>query len=427
MNHQIIRLEIDGFRGIDAAAIEFARGQTTVLVGKNGAGKSAVLDCLAILFLDLYSRLSDTKARRWQFTNDDISNHRKDLQCAVTFAIDSEQDGRENMKWSVRAHRTRVGAAARIGYTDENKAAVDDLHTMFGLEAELALPLTVRYGVDRADVDPIAMSHSRKRNTPINPYEHALDRGSGNFTEFVSWFREREDVENQELAQGGGRSDPQLAAVRRAVQAFLPGLGGLRIERRRSPPRMVVGADAEQLSLDQLSHGQRSLLAMVGDLARRLAMLHPESKDPLAGQAWVLIDELELHLHPGWQRRTLPTLWRTFPNTQFIVTTHSPQVLADVPGDAVRILRRNHGRLDVGIPDAAYGLDSNRLLLDVLEDIERPEDIKKWLNEIYDHIGRDNLDQARAELALLTEKITSNDPEVVRIESLIHRREVLGR
>ena len=268
MDHQIIRLEIDGFRGIDAAAVDFARSKTTVLVGKNGAGKSAVLDCLAILFLDLYSQLSETRGKRWHFSNDDISNDRKDLRCAVMFAMGLRTDGGETIEWPVRAHRTRAGSAARIGYTDENRTAVQQLHDMLGPEAQLALPLIVKYGVDRADVDPIAVPRSRKRNEPINPYEQALGRGSGNFREFVSWFREREDVENQELAHGDKRPDPQLAAVRRAVQAFLPGLGTLRIERRRSPPRLVVGQDRGQLSLDQLSHGEGSLLAMVGDLAR---------------------------------------------------------------------------------------------------------------------------------------------------------------
>ena len=422
MKYQIIRLQIDGFRGIEAAAIEFARGQATVLVGKNGAGKSAVLDCLAILFLDLCSQLSGEKGKRWQFSNDDISNDRKDLRCTLTL----ETDEGKTIDWPVRAHRTRAGSA-RIGYTDENGTTIQELHEILGPEAQLALPLTVKYGIDRADVDPIAVPRSLKRNEPINPYEQALDRGSGNFREFVSWFREREDVENQELAHGDRGPDPQLAAVRRAVQAFVPGLGRLRIERRRSPPRLVVGEDRGQLSLDQLSHGQRSLLAMVGDLARRLAMLYSELGEPLEGPAWVLIDELELHLHPGWQRSTLPLLCRTFPNSQFIVTTHSPQVLADVPGDAVRILRRNDGKLDVAVPDAAYGLDSNRLLVDVLEDVERPEEIKRWLAGIYDHIARDDLERARIELARLAETITPNDPEVGKIEALIHRREVLGR
>jgi predicted ATP-binding protein involved in virulence len=77
-----------------------------------------------------------------------------------------------------------------------------------------------------------------------------------------------------------------------------------------------------------LSDGEKCLLAMVGDLARRLAIANPDYPDALQGEAIVLIDEIELHLHPSWQRNIIPALKRTFPKCQFIITTHSPQVLS---------------------------------------------------------------------------------------------------
>ena len=92
---------------------------------------------------------------------------------------------------------------------------------------------------------------------------------------------------------------------------------------------MLVDKHGVSLDLSQLSDGERSFLAMICDLGRRLAMANPDRQvlsDPLHGAGVVLIDELELHLHPKWQREVRQKLRKTFPNIQFIATTHSMRV-----------------------------------------------------------------------------------------------------
>lgn len=71
-------------------------------------------------------------------------------------------------------------------------------------------------------------------------------------------------------------------------------------------------------------------MALLGDLARRIAIANPYRENPMEGEGIVLIDEIELHMHPSWQRRILGVLKQLFPNVQFIITTHSPQVLGSV-------------------------------------------------------------------------------------------------
>ena len=93
---------------------------------------------------------------------------------------------------------------------------------------------------------------------------------------------------------------------------------------------MEVVKDGEVFNIEQLSDGEKSLIAMIGDLARRLSIANPGVREPLHGRGIVLIDEVELHLHPAWQRDILPRLMNTFPNVQFMVTTHSPLVLAQL-------------------------------------------------------------------------------------------------
>ena len=127
---------------------------------------------------------------------------------------------------------------------------------------------------------------------------------------------------------------------------MVPEVSNPRIEHR--PLRFVVSVQPdddkpEQLSIDQLSGGYRIMLALAADLARRMAQGNPHLDDPLRSEAVVLIDEIELHLHPSWQQRVMADLARTFPNTQFIVSTHSPQVLTTVRPEHVVELRRERG------------------------------------------------------------------------------------
>ena len=102
------------------------------------------------------------------------------------------------------------------------------------------------------------------------------------------------------------------------------------------------------LELDQLSGGQRAVLALAADLAWRMAQGNPHLDGPLRSEAIVLIDEVELHLHPSWQQRILNDLRRTFPNAQFIVSTHSPQVLTTVEPKHIIELAREDGRIVAG-------------------------------------------------------------------------------
>ncbi len=94
---------------------------------------------------------------------------------------------------------------------------------------------------------------------------------------------------------------------------------------------MLIDKHGETLNVSQLSQGEKSLMTLVGDIARRLAMMNPSLASPLEGDGIVLIDEVDLHLHPKWQRSLLERLTTTFPGCQFVVTTHSPLVVSGAP------------------------------------------------------------------------------------------------
>jgi predicted ATP-binding protein involved in virulence len=181
---------------------------------------------------------------------------------------------------------------------------------------------------------------------------------------------------------------------------------------------MVVLKDEPEarLDVDQLSDGEKCLLALAGDLGRRLALANPSLANPLSGEAVVMIDEIELHLHPGWQRMVVERLRETFPNCQFILTTHSPQVLSQVPADSVILLDRFQR---AELPAGTQGRDSNSILEEIMGVSRRPQDTADRIHEIARMIDREQLPRAREALDELARKMGENDSEVVRLRSLI--------
>ena len=158
------------------------------------------------------------------------------------------------------------------------------------------------------------------------------------------------------------------------------------------------------------------LLMLVTDLARRLAIANPSLDDALSGEGIVLIDEIDLHLHPQWQRNVISSLTQTFPNCQFIVTTHSPQVLSGVEKENVFILENYQ---IVNNTPYTYGKDSNSILYELMNVKERPNEVQQQIDRCFQFIDNDNLDAAKSALRELSNLLGENDLAVVRARTHI--------
>ncbi|MGB7708859.1 MAG: AAA family ATPase [Microcoleus sp.] len=416
---KVKRLKMNSFRGISDLTLEFDTDEPTVLIGINGVGKSSILDCLAILLSWLTKRIQTPNSSGRSFNEDDIKNGCKETHNEITISINDWPE----VVWSltkVRKGRSK-DTSSNLG---DLKGVVDRIHDELDATSYAALPLAVYYPTNRAVLDIPLKIRTKHSFQQITAYDEVLTGGQIDFRRFFEWFRDREDLENELRLNGSNEyRDRQLEAVRDAIANLLDGFSNLRV--RRSPLRMTVEKQGDELIVNQLSDGEKCLLALAGDLARRLAIANPNpSCYPLDGFGVVLIDEIELHLHPKWQRAIIPNLAKTFPNCQFIITTHSPQVISDLKW--VHLLRStSEGIIIERIP--SFGKDSNRILETLMGTPERPQEILESLRELFHFIDKGELGNARQLRQELADKMGEEDPEFVRADWLIKRKEILNK
>lgn len=213
--------------------------------------------------------------------------------------------------------------------------------------------------------------------------------------------------------------DRQLMAVRTAISQFMPHMKNLRV-RRKPRLHMTIDKHGETLNVAQLSQGEKSLMALVGDIARRLAMLNPGLDNPLTGKGIVLIDEIDLHLHPSWQRKICEHLAETFPNCQFVLTTHSSLVISDYKD--VLLYGLSDGEVHELPPQ--YGQDVNTVLLEIMDTRIRSQAIDERLGDLLDAIQDVNLELARSLLAQLSQELPENHIELIKAKLLLRKQEL---
>ena len=410
-------INIEGFRGIPNLQLEFPK-QVNVLVGVNGVGKSAVLDCTAILLSRLIGRIRSSAGTGRYFTHSDINNRRQWTRNEIEIAFQGKP-----LRWSVVKTRRGQQKQSISGLVDLRRD-VELFRSKLAEDEAARLPLAVYYPVNRAVLDIPLRIRKRHPFDRLAAYDQALSGEWSSFRVFFEWFREREDLENEKRLDKPEFRDSQLQAVRTATERFLAGFKGLKV--RRSPLRMVVEQHGEELIVNQLSDGEKCTLAMAGDLARRMAIANPAMADPLQGEAVVLIDEIDLHLHPEWQRRIIAALTKTFPKCQFLLSTHSPPILGHLDSKSIWILQRTKSGVSAKRPDDAYGQTTDRILEDIMGVPPRPKEVQNTLNKLFRAIERGEMMEAKQLLSHMQLKV-GPDPDLVKASVLIRRKEVLGQ
>lgn len=428
----IQRLNMENFRAATSLELTLHK-DINVFVGVNGAGKTTCLDATAILLSWLTNRIKNIAASGQQILESDIQN-----TASHAFIGLSLVDYQTEYGWTLG--KTKKGRAKTASYLIDTKEYASHIQEQIeNTQENTNIPLFVYYPINRVVHDiPLRI---RKDHTfdIIDAYDNALTSGA-NFRTFFEWFRMREDLENESfrpfyhseiiligksLRVKNLPTDTQLQTVRNALEIFMPDFSELHIQ--RNPLRMVVMKEGKEVYVNQLSDGEKCLLALIGDLARRLAIANPKRENPLHGEGVILIDEIDLHLHPKWQRMIIPNLLETFPNCQFLISTHSPHVLTHVQAEKVFMLDIDEDGMKYENPRHLYGKTSERILEDYMGlETTRPDEINDDLNAIFTQIQEKKLKEAGRNIKKLQEEI-GDDPDLTKARVLIKRMEIIGK
>jgi predicted ATP-binding protein involved in virulence len=435
---RIEQLEIKNFRCLEDITINFPADNLAVIVGVNGAGKSAILDALKISISNVIRQLISLEIKK-DFTLQDITGsltiiEQDDIHhTAESSQIDAVIKDKDE-------HTITVSCIAEILEKDYSESTTSKItgHDFF-TDSSQNFPLFIYYHYYhdklieqiKQDTKPLKIHFDKQQ---LNIYRGCMQADLDNFHEFSQWFEREEDLENERrLSEDPNYRISSLEVVRKTFQKLLNNLtsvpfSDLRIVRSRERvfpfrrsipnPTLVISKDNQDFKIDQLSSGEKRLLMLATDLARRLAIANPGlGENALEGEGIILIDEIDLHLHPQWQRRVLSALTQTFPHCQFIVTTHSPQVLSEVPKESVFILE--NGKL-VEYSPHTLGRDSNSILYEIFNVKERPEWSQQEIDHCLDLIDNEKWDKAREILKDLSNRLGENDTAVVQAQSILH-------
>jgi predicted ATP-binding protein involved in virulence len=228
-----------------------------------------------------------------------------------------------------------------------------------------------------------------------------------------------------QLKEKAYRSEGQeLMTVAKAIEKFVPDYSSLRV--KRTPrPHMLINKEGFEFNLDHLSDGEKNLITLVGDIARRLAIANPNARNPLHGSGIILIDEIDMHLHPRWQRLMVPQLLEVFPNCQFIITTHSPQIISHIRPESLFLFEQKNNKLVFRKIKQTYGMSIERVVENIMDDEARPFNVQKDIDKIFEFIEFGELMKARELLAELKRDMSYDpDPEILRAEMLIRKEEL---
>lgn len=285
------------------------------------------------------------------------------------------------------------------------------------------IPIFVNYGTNRLVLDIPLRIRTHHEFDIYSAFEKAIENRI-DFRTFFEWYRNQEDYENQCKIELGNLNyaDKSLEAVRKAIMSMLDDCENLRVARK---PRLEMKVDKRGISLNvsQLSDGEKCTMALFGDLARRLTIANPQLQDPLLGEGVVLIDEVELHMHPSWQRKALKCLKETFPGIQFIITTHSPIVLNEVDDSYnLYFMSMTDNTAEATIMNRLDGYDTNAILEQFMGTHSINEKTEKLIHSIYMNIDRKNYKKAEENIRKLAALTSENHPDVITSRMEIKRR-----
>lgn len=392
----------------------------TVLVGGNGAGKSTILDAVSTALGSYIAGFDGIAANG--IVGDDAHRKMYELGSRVDFEeqypveISTVAYIEENeISWKrglyVKNGKTHMKEAKPImdyAYRLQEKVREGD--------KTIILPLVAYYGTGR-----LYMQKRQKRNSFTNQkfsrttgYKDCLSSAS-NDKLMMHWFEQMTAIQLEEQ-----KKIPELEVVKKAMGKCFSGAMSkddiakfqYKMKTHEIEIEYKKGDYFEKLPMRMLSDGLRITMSMVADIAYRMAVLNPQLLEHILEETpgIVLIDEVDMHLHPEWQKRIMEDLHYIFPKIQFIVTTHSPSVLANVTKEHVLLLEDG----EVFVPNnTTYGRNVTSILKEMMNIEVCPEKVVTIKNEFYVKLAEENYEEAKKLLDELEEILGEKDSDYV--------------
>ena len=405
----IKRITVKNFRCFEHLEFDL-NPDINIFVGNNGSGKSAVLDAIAAAIYPYISHIKHIVGNGTEdppfFSKDLPVTSKKDQKTITEFLISTS----DLTSWKTTYDKPLADddtGLYRYTYSSSSSGGKESFQSQ--LESRFDLKQTNKV----FDLSVIAYyKGNRNLSNDINLKtitNQSFDRfsalndpfdGTSNFTDLINWFFIREF---QELREGKNQGDinyelSDLKQVRNAIKTIIHPEARVYCTQTTSVQLMVEWkmetGEKRELTLNQLSAGYRNMLALVMDFARRLAQANPHLENPLEAEAILMIDELDLHLHPTWQQKIIPDLRKVFPHTQIIATTHSPEIVTTVDRNQVWILE------DYQIKPCPYltkGMKSSDIVRYVLglQNLRPDTEESRKLTALFQAIDNENLEEAK--------------------------------
>ncbi|MFT4925668.1 MAG: putative ATP-binding protein involved in virulence [Phenylobacterium sp.] len=454
------KLKLIDFRKFSSLDVTFDP-KLTVFIGNNGAGKTTIADAIAKTFSWINARI-ETKGRSSRPINEaDINIHSQHYAEVSTSISLGDTHYESSLARSIKGAESNKNSYLESlrNFSDIYRVVNDKQRQQ--QQPEINIPLFAYYSVER--------SHTKSTQTfdieklkDIDPSSRfdALDSsalgGSGNFKQFLEWFITLDNLINaspqaqsetlkrdinaleavvtsQQHAlsslleekkalyqtiidqQSTGQQQRRIklhSTIKQSIIKTVPDVSQLFVDRTLGRAELKINIDDNEINVFQASHGQQILISLIADITRRLVLLNPQLDNPTHGQGIVLIDEIELHLHPKWQQGIIQSLQRTFANIQFIITTHSPQVLSTVDKHCIRRFETDEADNDIlTIPKfQTKGVTSADILAKIMDTDPKPVvDETSWLNQFYAHLQEGDKTAAEKLLTKLCKHFTSDD------------------
>lgn len=434
------KLKLHNFRCYEKLEMDFNR-QLTVLVGKNGSGKTTVLEAIAIALGTWFVGFNIVNAKGINKRTDPL---RKAYQIGATddvqtqFPVEIEAWGKieeskdQILHWKRELYTptgtmTTKDAKEIVEYAAEYQKAISEGRT------DIYLPMVAYYGTGRLwDYHRQKRTDVFKVSSRTNGYIDCLD-GTANVKLMMDWFQIM-TINKYQRQEENLESNPELDTVYLAMEKCLTNLSGysdVKIRYNMGTQELDVyyleqDKQRMRIPLNQLSDGYKGMISLVADIAYRMATLNPQLGTEVLskGDGVVLIDEVDLHLHPAWQQKVIDNLMNIFPKVQFIVSTHAPAIIGSVKTDKLRILSNKEVCMTA---NQVYGKDVNSVMKEIMGVNDRPDQFVELFEKFYRLLSEKKYDEAGAVLDKLDEDRGYHDPEIAKCRVKLKLERMRGK